>query len=434
VGKKNYIEVTGVQFITDRILRYSYDFSDDLRKYFRSRNFYVEYDEPINHVEEAILFIPCVGSLAALSWITGSGLFVHRLDRTFLESLNRVRRVLKKFYPHINFGGEVQVNELVSNEFKNEKLGLLFSGGLDSTTLYIRLKHLQPELFTIFGGTIPVQNKPMIRKLKRNVEKFLKKDGTVINYIKTNIREALNESLLTGSYGRFFNSRERTWWEAVNHGIVQLALCAPLTVKNIKHLSLDSAEHEHPHGSHKLLTDQIGWGDVKITTEGYEYSKHEKVKFILKDYIEKTKFYPKLQVCIYSPVFTDQLNCGRCGKCSRNILSLIIEEIDPEKCGFPLSRTYFENFRKNIDSWSNREWSWEDLQEYVNTKERDPSVSQFLEWFKNLDFSSIKNESNLKWSVRSLILSIVSRLPREIRKTVVENFYEYKYLNPRKFN
>ena len=131
----------------------------------------MKYDKKINNVGDSILNIPGVGCLLTLAWIKNVDLKVKKLDETFLNSLSDVKNALNTLYPELGFNGRVIAEKVVHNEHDNDGYGVLFSGGADSTCLYLIIKKYNPELFTILGGVIPISNHRLIRKIKQGWRK-----------------------------------------------------------------------------------------------------------------------------------------------------------------------------------------------------------------------------------------------------------------------
>jgi len=286
-------------------------------------------------------------------------------------------------------------------------------------------------LFTIIGGIIPVHNRRIIKKLKNSFLKFAAKENINIFFIETNAREVLNEALLFGKFGKYIN--HSSWWEGVNHGLVQLSLCAPLTVREIGLLKIASSAtnvNRFPYGSDPRLDSKISWGDIKISHEGVEFTRQEKIKFLLKRFIDVNNYYPKLQVCNYAPFISEQFNCGYCEKCSRTIIGLLLENIDPTKCGFPILDDFFEHVKKDVVPNALIK-DWKRIQDKIHngTKCYIHNSKNFFDWLKNYDFSNNVPKSTSTLNLKSSFYHIFSKIPRKIQTAIIKLYYNRKYLS-----
>ncbi|MFP3951792.1 MAG: hypothetical protein ACLFVP_06630 [Candidatus Bathyarchaeia archaeon] len=428
MDEDNFIKLEAIDVVANRIVVYKFNYSGDSHRYLLSKSFYVKYDRPLENVSMDILSIPFVSGLASVAWVTGTNIYLDALDEEYLASLKEVMETLNRFYPKIGFRGGVIVDDAVSNRFRNGGIGQLFSGGLDSTTLYIQNMEYKPILFTVFGAVIPVSNRAVIGKVRESHSKFARWEGVTIDFIETNVREVINEPLLTAEYGKYLRNYDRTWWEGVNHGLILLSLCAPLTVDDVSVMRLASSIPTNPHGSHPYLTSKIRWGDVRVIPGGYEFERQDKVKLLLKPYITKYGYHPRLQLCNYAPVVSDQLNCGSCEKCSRNILSLLVEGIDPRRCGFPIIRGFYKHIKEEIapeityKSWKHIVEEIEEIKYYTLNSE------EFISWLKDYEFA--RNEGNhlREKSFEWLLLHIYSHLPRTTQNKILNVLYQHKYI------
>jgi len=139
-SKSKYIRIEEPRILKNRLLLSKISCSGSIEKYFQQELFYVEYGSDIQSVSTSILQIPVFSNIITVAWAVGADVYVQELDRSYLESLNKIKLVLKKWYPRFPFSTHIYVEKIVSNKFSNQKYGLLFSGGVDSTTSYIRQK------------------------------------------------------------------------------------------------------------------------------------------------------------------------------------------------------------------------------------------------------------------------------------------------------
>ncbi len=412
-------------------LRFYLGFSNDIRKYLFSNNFYVKYGKNIDNIQNSILNIPGVGSLYTLALITGANLLVKELDRDYFYSLKRFKKILEKFFPDLCFYGKLTVKKLVRNTEKRSRKALMFSGGLDSMHLYTKMRHIKPDLFTIIGGTIPVTNKDLIKRFKINFESLAEKERVDINFIEINLGQVLNEGLLTAKYGRNFPQTDATWWGKVNHGIVQLSACAPLTIReNIGKIYVAASNRPYPDGTHSSLVDKIFWSGTRAAPDIDGNKRFEKVKAILETFSMDTSIL-KFQTCLYSPVNTNLLNCGSCSKCLSLIVSLMILGYDPRRHGLPIIKNIKKHLEKNTLPNLTTADGWIRIQEGIKEEsEKIPSeFRDLIYWLKDYELNlSLKMNPDYGQRVKCGAMKLSTRLPRSIQDTIMKIYYRFRYV------
>jgi len=422
-NRRKYIRVSTPKICGTRLL-FKLDYSRKLKAYFSSDYFYVEYDEDIDDVDESILYIPVVSALIPFAWATSADIYVRKLDKTFLESLTKVKMVMKKWWPRLPFSTKVNVEEVILNRSSGIKYGLLFSGGIDSTTSYIRHRDKKPNLIMIHGADVPLSKKEFWRKIKIVYESFAKEEGVDINFIKTNMRQLLNEKLLDAEFGRY--GSDLSWWGSFYHGIALLGLCAPLTIAKHIGILLIASTHTHkfkyPWGSHPLIDENISWAGVKVIHDGYNLSRQEKIRYILKRFINDSGRYPPLRVC-YSQF--RHFNCDRCIKCYRSIIGLTLEGIDPNKCGFNVDSKFFATLKRDFIKGKlklddDNFFFFRDIQEHIPEKlDHDLYHSkEFFEWFKDYDLRRNYKKHRIKNLVPLSLYRIYYGLPKSFQSAI----------------
>lgn len=366
-----------------------------------------------------------------MALIIGANLLVEELDMDYFYSLKRFEKVLNKFFPDLHFKGKLTVKKLVKNDARNSGNALMFSGGMDSMHLYTKLRNMKPDLYTIIGGTIPITNKKLIRKFKRNIKNFTEKEGVHVNFIEINLGQVLNDGLLTARYGRNFPQTSATWWGKINHGIVQLSACAPLTViDNIGLIHVSASIRPYPDGTHSRVVDKIYWGGTRVVPDVDDSKRFEKIKAICK--INSNEYSVlQLQTCIISPVATTQLNCGSCKKCLGPIVSLMVLGHDPRRHGYPIIKNLTKHLDKNILPHSDVPEEWMKMQEGIeaNNEKILSEFKPFLKWFKEYRFKpSRKLKPDYGQRVKCGVMKLTTRLPRNIQEEIIKKYYRFKHM------
>ncbi|MFX0094659.1 MAG: hypothetical protein ACFFBD_23185 [Candidatus Hodarchaeota archaeon] len=346
--------------------------------------------------------IPILSTIILIAWAVGADIYVKDLDAAYLKSLNEIKEVLSRWYPGFSFSTTIHAKNIIANNFSNQGYGLLFSGGLDSTASYVGHKEEKPNLIMVWGIDIPLTEVDFWHKVKKKYKTFADQENVEINFIKTNLREAINEGNLSVDFYRpLYN---RSWWTGIHFGIGTLSLCAPLTfVKNIRTLWVAATQcrkYEYPRHAHPAVDNKLSWGDLQIVHDNFDLTRHEKVRNILKPWIATTSPNLTLRVC-YSQ-FHD-FNCNKCEKCRRTITSLVLENIDPTKFGFRVALNFFDSLKRQLIINKDRLLSaginsdyWKDVQIHIPTviTHNLHSSRDFFRWFK--DFGNKHKAFRLK--------------------------------------
>ena len=211
--------------------------------------------------------------MITVAWATGADIYVEYLDKTYLNSLNKVESIFKTWFPQFSFSTKIYVENIVSNKFNNKGYALLFSGGIDSLSSYIRNKEKKPTLISIRGADIPTYEYNFWNKIKGMLVDFVKRERINIHFIKTNARELINNELIGQEYGEI----EGGWWETVSHGLVLTGMATPLQEFRVLLIAgtFDN-KYKNPHGSHVFNFVYAGWADIKIIYDCSDLTRQKK--------------------------------------------------------------------------------------------------------------------------------------------------------------
>jgi len=392
---RDQIRIEGPIVYNKRVLSFNLVFSPKVGRFFSSNRLVVEYPEDIDCVDKSVLRIPGLASLVTLAWCLGADVYIESMDKSFLDCLKIVKSVMKKWYPHLSFSTKI-VTDPKTNSYKSNRFGLLFSGGLDSTSSYIKYRKKDLILISVSGKGTSIDKQLQDEKLLTPV--YDKEEKLFL--IKTNVEQVINERLVYEKFGL-------NWWMNLSHGIVLSGHCAPLTVvENVGSIILASSftrEFNYPWGSHPLIDNNLYWGNTRVVHDGFDTTRQEKIKHIIKEYVMETGKYPRLKVC--SKYQLAGINCGKCEKCSRTIVGLLAEGIDPNKFGFKINSNTLSNIKKVLEAGGffgrkglserpaklvNRLYpifEWEDIQQHLpKTLDHDLFGSEeFFGWFRDFD-------------------------------------------------
>lgn len=392
---KEIIRIEGPIILDKRILSFKLVCTQNVGKFFLSNRLVIEYPEDIDCVDLSILRIPAIASIVTLAWCIGADVYVDTLDKNFLECLDAVKVVMKKWYPQLSFCSKI-IAKAVKNNYQNNRYGLLFTGGIDSTTSFVKYRKKDLSLISISGEGGSIDNQLQSERLVA----LLSDEKEKASLIKTNVEKVINEQLVLEKFGL-------NWWMNLSHGIVLSGHSAPLTVvKNVGIVILASSftrDFNFPWGSHPSLDNNICWGNTKVVHDGFDTTRQEKIMYIIREYVQETGKFPPLKVC--SRYKLTGKNCGSCEKCSRTITGLLSEGVDPNKCGFNITSDSLMEIKKILESGGffgrrgicerpakviNRLYpifEWEDIQKHLpkTFNQNLYDSEEFFEWFRCFD-------------------------------------------------
>ena len=429
---KCYIKIEEPKIINKRILLSKIIISKNLKKYFQTCYLWVKYDVDIHEVPASILQIPVLSNVIMVAWATGADIYVGETDNTFLESLERIKSEICEYYPHFPYSTRIFADHVVTNSFSSQKFGLLFSGGIDSTSSYLKNRARKPNLIVIWGADIPCNREDFWARFKNFCIKFAQTEAVELNFIKTNMREFLDEAILDICFRRYLDG---PWWGSLQFPVSTAGISAPLTkVKSIGTLLMaagiitnykDFAHtnfFRNPGRSSNFMQNNFRWADLMFPYDNVELTRHEKVRIFLKPEYNSERQKLILRVCHCQ---FNSFNCNQCEKCVRSILSLALEEMDPNKCGFHIDKTYFPTLKqqlirnnKSLISLESDLFMWHDIQKYIPEKitHNLHNSKEFFKWYRIFDFSKIEIQPYSLPSILWHLGLLYSRFPKPIHK------------------
>ena len=351
-------------------INYDYTLTAGIRKYFNlDKPFYIAFQEDISSVPESILAIPLIANLAPIAWYAGFNIEIEALDQDFNTALQIIKLDFLKRQSVDELKGDVVPKKLVQNTFEKSKTAMLFSGGVDAYATYIRIFDKTPDLITLLGADIQIEDQKQWTDFTNFVEseELLKNNDK--EYITANLRDFYTyqvELLLT----------DIGWWGKVQHGLALIGALAPLSyIKGYKEIYIASSYTDNINiewGSTPQIDEAITWANgVQVYHDGYNLKRQDKVDLIA-NFAEKADTKFKLRVC-YSEKRTE-FNCSYCEKCFRTIFGLILNNKNPNDYGFNVDGSVYDKMYTifNIGSGSKgvRYFWWELM-------EKAKSVDQF---------------------------------------------------------
>jgi hypothetical protein len=398
---KEFIRVDDLRAVDNRLFVKFY-FSDKIRRYFNGDRLFLTFDQNIEKINKSILSIPALSVVVPVAWAVGADVYLESADACFLRSLKNVESTFRKWFPRFSFSTEIHVDHIVSDASSGKRVALLFTGGLDSLTSYLRHKEQKPDLISIWGVDIPTCERRYWNLVKGKLQDFANQEGLDIHFVKTNASELINSELLDKN----FLPAGFTWCLAVSHGLLLVGAASPLLTPQFGTLLVASSDCKNvwePNGSFLFHLADVSVGNTRVVYDNHELTRLEKAQRILNG---NSRYFSNLIVCgssarfFATPRAPQALNCCVCEKCLRTITELALANIDPARSNFSLRpEDAFKLIKTRLSygvltsDQSLLRGEWKDMQNNImdildNGKETGNGIQgarEFFEWFKTFD-------------------------------------------------
>lgn len=199
------------------------------------------------------------------------------------------------------------IAEAKTKEFKTDGVGCFFSGGVDSFySLIKQLKTDNPPTHLIFahGFDIPLDDTERYEQVRPRIEAIADELGVGAVFPTTNIRQLTNGICD---------------WGTVQHGAAIAAVSLGGQFKNIIIPATHTYSDSFSWGSHPLIDPLWSTEYLTITHDGCEATRVQKVIELSKSQIA----LDNLRVCWHTK---NEYNCGKCEKCIRTMVNLVVAD------------------------------------------------------------------------------------------------------------
>ena len=387
--------------IQENTVEYHFEARGVIKDYITTDTMFIEYNCDISSVPKSILTIPFVSCLIPLMWLTDTVMWVEELDQTFYDAIFKVQSAYQRIYSHCQLKGNLIPAKMVENRFSPiQRSLLLFSGGIDANTTYVRVKDTNPLLFNIQGWYRDRKTVDEVAESDiRDISYFAQLEKREFSFAKSNFAVLINNRSFERSFRKKFGD---SWWHGFQHSMAFISIAIPFAfLHNIPTIYIASSVPmgEYVKCASYVTTDgEFRFANAgKCVHDGSELTRQDKVH-ILTQYANGREHYP-IKVCS----FNDR-NCCACDKCFRSILGIVAEGGDIKKFGFNIDGSLAEHFGKifeksaqtfNISGESRLHWpaiKKRMKENYDNIKDKD-----FVDWFLTFDFTSAKKRALRKY-------------------------------------
>lgn len=402
---------------TEGKLRVEFEVSAEIERYFTAERVQeVEYSEDITSVPESVLVIPFVCNVLPIVWLTGATLEIPQLDKEFYDGIPGVLEGYRNMYPMLEFKGAVKAEKLVDNSYMtSDKVGALFSGGVDAFATLIAHAAEKPHLVTIWGADVKLTDTEGWARVKQHAEDTCRiYDLPAPLLVRSNFRLLVREETL----GELVVASGDGWWHGFQHGIALLGHAAPVAyLQHWKTLYIASSftpDNKAVCASDPTIDNQLHLVSTRVWHDQYEYHRQQKVTHIV-EHCRATGHTAPLRVCWITVGGT---NCCKCEKCQRTIFALLAEGCDPAAYNFPDWRAGIVGTK----SWTPRHCRYTPKRRkvYAQIQARfretlayrdDPAIN----WFYKVDFLELPNFRDKWHDVAACLYCFMRKIWRKFR-------------------
>lgn len=401
---KNYVE-------------YKFEARGKLKDYFTTDTMYIEYNTDVSEVPVSILNIPFVATVLPLMWLTDTVLWVEEIDRTFYDATYRIKEAYQNLYNYYPLKGNFISARYANNTYdvKRESL-ILFSGGMDAHTTYIRHIDTDPILCNIQGWYKTLQDEDKAADADyRDISKFAEIEGRQFEYVKSNFAVIVNANHFDKNITKKLGD---TWWHGFNHSMSFISIAIPLAYKFGVHnvyIASSVPMGEYVHCASYVSTD----GEFKFAEhggcihDGSELTRQDKAHIIVEHVKKIDRDYP-IRVCS----FNDK-NCCACDKCMRSVLGLTAEGGDVRKFGFDIKESLKDFYEKEmeenmvlhrVEGEGSLHWPAIRKRMKANYDLFNNEQKEFVDWFMTYDFMGKRKKSIWEYRFKNVFKIIKRRL------------------------
>lgn len=407
--------------IKENTVHYSFEVSKELDKYFNTNEMFITYNKKIelDDIPISILVIPFVSSIIPIMWLTDSIMWIEEIDKTFYQSLSRIKDAYQEIYDSYPLKGSMIPAKIIDNDMEIKRKSLiLFSGGLDAQTTYLRCCNSDPILCNIQGwykSTVNEENKVAHQEIE-NIKNFCEKESKVFCYVKSNFATIINNNY----FNKHIKKRLKdSWWHGFQHSMAFISIAIPICyyfkIKTIYIASSFSIGDKGRCASYPTTDSEFAFASKGVVVhDGFELSRQDKLKYIIDFQKKIRKPYP-LKVCSFN-----EDNCLVCEKCVRTILGIVAENGNIKNFGFKIEIPLIEHFKKifknnivffDVEGESKKHWGY--IKKRMKENYDKIEEKELVDWFLNEDLIKMRKKKIFEYRLRNFFKLLKKRLMKE---------------------
>jgi hypothetical protein len=367
-------------------------------------------------VPPQVTLLPFLWTVAPIVWAIGREYEVEVLDPRVAESFELVRDELRTMYPSLAWSGAIRPRAVVAAPDPPRSdltHAALFSGGVDSTFTALRYEGEGQLLISVWGADVRLTDHDAWARITERNTKFAACHAGAFCTVRSNFK-SINYPLLNTLTPQVPN-----WWREVQLSPATLGLTAPLLYSNgiplIRVASTLTAESATNYASLPRLDNLVSPATARVEHDGFELSRQDKIQKLV-EWQRETGEPLTLRVCL-TWVTKEGGNCGRCEKCLRTMVGLLIAGADPVNFGFPHYNpsqldaipSLFAASRMKLEG---RGFMWTDLQQHASAAQTVDGP--FWSWLDEFDFYSYRMRQRSALISWERINPLIARVPRVV--------------------
>ncbi len=405
----------------------------EFAKQFLDENiFYTMYDETVDltKVPYSVRTIPFISNVIAIVWISGKTYSIPSMDERFYHGLLEVRKAFKRMYPQTSWDGHLEPEDRIpSSSYEqmsdHSKAGVLFSGGLDSTSAAYELlaKNLQLTLIMMRGqGSAMLSDDDRWKNQKELGDNFANRHGAQLTWLTSNYHAFLNRPYLAS-----LSPEINDWRVDAIEDLGMWGMTAPiLFTRGLPALYMASSrDWEYPYISvgNPLVDHHLSFGNtIKLECTQFDKARAEKVAYVVQQVKNGTSM-PLVHVCYHGKFPSCELI--ECRKCLPTAFAFYAFGANPTEYGF---QSTGEKLMEQMKAFLERKqphmtlWQLMKLQDILRQKESMPAE---LKWFLDVDLAAnvepsyIKGKKSVTWDDLRDLAPDGLHIPRVKKKILV---------------
>lgn len=389
---KDILKIENIEIKENKII-INFSKNEKWCNFIYNENFFIEYNCSIENVPKSIAIIPFICDLLPIIWINDLYIELDEIDETFYNCIDNIKKGYMGMYPDIDFNhGGLLYKKIIKNTFERKNKAVMFSGGIDAfNTLFSHMDE-KPDLITIFGADISLDDNEGIYNVKKRHKEISEQFGLNFFEIYSNFKTIINYTNVNNTVKNINTKYE--WWHEFQHGIALLGLSAPLAyLNNYSIVYIASSFTAKDIGNYTCASDptidNYYCHSSSITIhDGYEFSRQAKIHNIV-NFLKEKNEKVDIRVCWES---NGGNNCCECEKCYRTILGILATGGDPLDYGFynyvKTKKKMIKYLKKNLkyEAWFKLRYPQiqEDMKK-LNEVDKD------FKWFVNYKIGRVKS-------------------------------------------
>ncbi len=377
------------------------------QKYLKKPHFFAEYnyDFDLSLLDNSIVSIPFVTSVIPIIWVSNTDYSIDSMDEDLYYALANIKNVFKLFYPSLSWSGNLVPKKLVKNSpvaSSEKKIGIMFSGGLDSVSASFNHLGVKQTLITLHGLDVPLNQPVMWKNVQIKVKEYAKKYGKENAFISTSYPTFINQQYLAT-----LTPEIPRWSAYTSQAMALTGLAAPIMVlKGLQHIYMPATytvNHPYPYGTHPMIESKIKYAGIRATHE-LPLNRLEKIQHLSSIAKQRGIYKPYIRVCWKNDITGG--NCCNCEKCLRTINGILAVEENPMDFGFFVTldqiamrtKTYLADCQKGVSA-KNPTSFWKVTQNYIKEKlahggykHQSSRARAYLKWFAYQDIPALAND------------------------------------------